>query len=81
MQAAYLPGDSTTQQLISLIHNIKTTMSSKNIAHAVFLDVSKAFDAIWHQGLLAKLEQINISGEAFKLFNSYLEKKRNSNCC
>ena len=75
VQAAYLPGDSTTQQLISLIHNIKTTMSSKNIAHAVFLDVSKAFDAIWHQGLLAKLEQINISGEAFKLFNSYLEKR------
>ena len=50
-------------------------MSSKNIAHAVFLDVSKAFDAIWHQGLLAKLEQINISGEAFKLFNSYLENR------
>ena len=53
MQAAYIPADSTAQQLIHLIHSIKTSMASKNIAHAVFLDVSKAFDAVWHQGLFS----------------------------
>ena len=76
MQAAYIPADSTAQQLIHLIHSIKTSMASKNIAHAVFLDVSKAFDAVWHQGLLAKLEQINVCGNALKLFSSYLNNRQ-----
>ena len=71
-QAAYLPEDSTTQQLLSMIHLIKTTMASNNIAQGVFLDVSKAFDAVWHRGLLAKLDQINISGSVYQLFSSYL---------
>ena len=75
-QAAYLPADSTSQQLISMIHLIKTAMASKNIAQGVFLDVSAAFDAVWHRGLLAKLEQINICGSAFQLFSSYLTDRK-----
>ena len=75
-QAAYLPADSTAQQLLSMIHLIKTAMSSNNIAQGVFLDVSAAFDAVWHRGLLAKLEQINISGPAYQLFNSYLTDRK-----
>ena len=75
-QAAYLPADSTAQQLLSMIHLIKTTMASNNIAQAVFLDVSSAFDAVWHKGLLAKLEQINISGPAYQLFSSYLTDRK-----
>ena len=51
-------------------------MASKNIAHAVFLDVSKAFDAVWHQGLLAKLEQIDVCGNALKLFSSNLNNRQ-----
>ena len=75
-QAAYLPSDSTAQQLLSMIHSIKTTMASNNIAQGVFLDVSSAFDAVWHNGLLAKLEQINISGPAYQLFASYLNERK-----
>ena len=75
-QAAYLPADSTAQQLLSMIHLIKTTMASKNIAQAVFLDVSSAFDAVWHRGLLAKLEQFNISGPVYQLFSSYLHERK-----
>ena len=50
-------------------------MASNNIAQGVFLDVSSAFDAVWHLGLIAKLEQINISGTALKLFSSYLSNR------
>ena len=75
-QAAYIPSDSTAQQLTHLIHQIKLAMSSNKVAHGVFLDVSAAFDAVWHQGLLKKLEQINITGEAFKVFTSYLANRR-----
>ena len=74
-QAAYLPADSTAQQLLSIVHLIKTTLASNNVAQGVFLDVSKAFDAVWHRGLLAKLDQINISGPVYQLFSSYLSER------
>ena len=75
-QAAYIPLDSTAQQLISMIHQIKLAMTSNKIAHGVFLDVSAAFDAVWHRGLLAKLEQLNIKGDVLNLFTSYLSERR-----
>ena len=75
-QAAYIPNDSTAQQLINMIHQIKLAMTSNKIAHGVFLDVSAAFDAVWHAGLLKKLEQMNIKGDALKLFSSYLCSRR-----
>ena len=39
---------------------------------AVFCDISKAFDRVWHAGLLEKLRSIGISGELLKWFSSYL---------
>lgn len=50
-------------------------MTSGKIAQGVFLDVSAAFDVVWHKGLLAKIEQLNIKGEALKLFSSYLSNR------
>ena len=39
---------------------------------AVFLDISKAFDTVWHQGLLAKLEAIGVRGRLLAWFSDYL---------
>ena len=41
-----------------------------------FLDISAAFDKVWHKGLLAKLSQIGIGGNFLKLFQSYLTKRK-----
>ena len=38
---------------------------------STFLDISKALDKIWHEGLLFKLETIGISGNLLKLFQSF----------
>ena len=35
-------------------------------------DISKAFDKVWHEGLLFKLEQNGISGNVLTFFKSYL---------
>ena len=58
-----------------MIHQIKLAMTSNKIAHGVFLDVSAAFDAVWHRGLLAKLEQLNIKGDVLNLFRDVFQKK------
>ena len=42
----------------------------------VFLDMSKAFDKVWHEGLLFKLKQNGISGQILNLLTSYLDKRK-----
>ena len=75
-QAAYLKGDSTMTQLIYLFHQIRTSWGQAKISHGVFLDISAAFDKVWHKGLLAKLEQIGISGAFFNTLESYLSHRK-----
>ena len=75
-QAAYLKGDSTIQQLLYIIHLIRTSWSKGNITQGVFLDVSAAFDKCWHSGLLAKLEQVQVNDSCLDLFRSYLSGRK-----
>ena len=41
----------------------------------VFIDVSKAFDKVWHNGLIFKLKQFGISDILLSWFSSYLENR------
>ena len=43
---------------------------------AVVLDISKAFDKVWHAGILHKLESHGISGQIFGLIFSFLSNRR-----
>ena len=38
-----------------------------------FLDISKAFDKVWHQGLHYKLRQNGISGELLNILTDFLD--------
>ena len=46
------------------------------ITHGLFLDVSSAFDKVWHSGLIAKLEQIGVSGICLDILKSYLSERK-----
>ena len=41
----------------------------------VFCDISKAFDRVWHKGLLFKLRQYGISGNILKWLSYYLSNR------
>ena len=77
-QSGFRPGDSTTNQLLFLISEIhKCFEHPKSLeVRAVFLDISKAFDKVWHEGLLFKLSQNGIHGNLLKLLRSYLDQRR-----
>ena len=75
-QAAYMKGDSTINQLIYLIHLIKASWSKGCITRGIFLDVHAAFDKVWHAGLIAKLESIQVEGKCLNLFISYLSNRK-----
>ena len=42
----------------------------------IFFDISKAFDRVWHDGLLCKLNCIGIKGHLFDWFKSYLTNRK-----
>ena len=71
-QAGFVPGDSTINQLIILTDTILTAFENGKEAHAVFLDISKAFDRVWHRGLIHKLKSFGINGTLLEWFTSYL---------
>ena len=73
-QSGFRPGYSTTNQLLFLadeIHQAFEDPTSLEV-RAVFLDISKAFDKVWHDGLIFKLKQNGISGSLLQLFENYL---------
>ena len=73
-QSGFVPGDSCTNQLLFLINEIHEAFENPSCleVRAVFLDMSKAFDKVWHDGLIFKLKQNGVSGNLLKFFESYL---------
>ena len=68
-QSGFRPGDSVTNQLIFLVNKMHSSLGINLEVRSVFLDMSKAFDKVWHEGLLFKLR---INGKLINLLKSYL---------
>ena len=77
-QSGFLPGDSCIAQLLSIIHEMQTAFDGSPAAdvRGVFLDISKAFDKVWHDGLLYKLKAYGVQGELLSLLRNYLQKRK-----
>ena len=77
-QSGFRPGDSTTNQLLYLVNEIHQAFENpKSLeVRAVFLVISKAFDKVWHDGLIFKLQQNGVSGSMLMFFQNYLNNKQ-----
>ena len=75
-QSGFQPGDSVTNQLICMVESILSSLDINLVVRSVFLDMSKAFDKVWHEGLLFKLKQNGISGKLLTLLKNYLSNSR-----
>jgi hypothetical protein len=62
---------STIQQTHRLIHKINDALEAKQYCSAAFLDISQAFDKVWHPGLLHKLRQ-TLPLNYYLILKSYL---------
>ena len=73
-QSGFCPSDSYINQLLAITHEIFEAFDCNPTleVRSVFLDISKAFDKVWHEGLLFKLRSMSISGEIYNLFGNYL---------
>ena len=77
-QSGFRPGDSTVNQLISITHTIfKAFDCNPSLdVRSVYLDISKAFDRVWHDGLIYKLKRCGVSGKLLSLIQSFLKDRK-----
>jgi hypothetical protein len=68
-QLGFRPKHSTSLQLARLVERLTRNFGEKRLSGAVFLNVAKAFDTFWIDGLLYKLTLLN--------FPSYIVHKSN----
>jgi hypothetical protein len=71
-QFGFRPKHSTSMQLARLVDRIKRNFGEKRLTGAVFLDVAKAFDTVWIEGLLYKLTLLNFPSYLVHTISSYL---------
>ncbi|MCG7876809.1 MAG: reverse transcriptase family protein [Candidatus Thiodiazotropha endolucinida] len=75
-QSGFLPGHSTTFQLIDIFHHICQAIDNNQYSCMVFCDVSKAFDRVWHKGLVFKLRQYGFDGDLLNWLSDYLSDRK-----
>ncbi len=75
-QSGFLPGHSTIYQLIDIYDQVCKSFENHQPMCMVFCDISKAFDRVWHKGLLFKLKQNGINGNLLKWVENYLHDRK-----
>ena len=69
-QSGFIQGDSTTYQLLD------EAIDSGIEVRAVFCDITKAFDRVWHKGLIHKLRNAGFAGKILEWLSDYLSNRR-----
>ena len=78
LQSGFVPGDSTVNQLVDIYNTFsfcKALDDGKEV-RAIFCDVSKAFDRVWHKGLLYQLKHKGIDETLLQWLASYLSNRK-----
>ena len=66
------PKHSTALKLSRLAARVSRNFDENRLIGAVFLDVAKAFDTVWVDGVLYKLKILNFPSYLVKTISSYL---------
>ena len=75
-QSGFRQHDGTELQLARLVHEISAARDCGQSVLACFFDLSKAFDRVWHEGLLAKLLHYGVSERVLAWLKTYLTGRR-----
>ena len=77
-QSGFRPGDSTVNQLLLIMNEILVAFDQYPMreTRAILLDISKAFDKVWHEGLISKLISNGIQGKLLNIIISFLSNRQ-----
>ncbi|XP_067676368.1 uncharacterized protein [Haliotis asinina] len=74
-QSGFRSNRSCLDHIFRLESDIRLAQVKKEYLAAVFLDFSKAFDMVWHDGLLLKLENVGVRGKMANYVQSFLQER------
>ena len=71
-QYGFSSGRSNADALNAICECVYQSLGTCGETRAIALDISKAFDKVWHAGLLHKMKSYGISGEVLNIIKSFL---------
>ena len=75
-QSGFRSGDSCINQLLSINHEILNVFDKGLEVRGIFLDILKAFDKVWHDGLIFKLRPNGISEKTISILQDFLRNRK-----
>ena len=75
-QSGFKRSDSCVNQLLAITHEIFSSFDNNYEVRGVFLDISKAFDKAWHEGIIHRHKRNGISGNLLSLLTDFLRNRK-----
>ena len=75
-QAGFRQFRSTEDQVTYLSQEIEDAFQEKKVLFATWIDLQKAFDKVWTDGLLVKAQRCGVGGKMYKWISSFLHNRR-----
>ena len=75
-QSGFKPSGSCINQLLSITHYIYSSFDDGFEFKSIFLDISKAFDKVWHEGIIFNFKQNGISDDLLNILSDFLRNRK-----
>ena len=75
-QFGFVYKKSTNFALMRVLNILKNSKMRRKTTFGIFLDIKKAFDSVWHNGLIFKMINCNIPSQLILLTKSYLSDRK-----
>ena len=66
----------TTYAILRLTQDTFNVFNNKEHIFALFIDIEKAFDSVWREGLMFKLHKLGIGGRMWKWIKSFINDRK-----
>src|SRR5271165_5352401 len=71
-QCGFRTGRACTDHVMRLQDDVQRAINTNQLTLAVFLDLEKAFDMVWRDGLLYKLKTLGLADNIYNFIKSFL---------
>lgn len=71
-QSGFRQGRTTHDHISKLYNDANIQLKHQGLMKAIFVDLEKAFDMVWHDGLLCKLDRLGVNGNMFNWIQKFL---------
>ena len=75
-QSGFKQGDSCIYLFLSITHEIYQSFDNGFDVRGIFLHISKAFDKVWHKGLILKLKQNGVTGDLSNILIDFPKERK-----